>query len=292
MKVAGFSFIRNANKYDYPIVEAIESILPICEEFVIAIGNSDDATLELIQSIKSDKIRIVETIWDDSLHEGGRVLAVETDKAKSFISKDVDWCFYIQGDECVHEKYLDTIKLEMQKYLDDKNVEGLLFDYKHFYGSYDYFAHSRNWYRKEIRVIKNLANISSYKDAQGFRIEGRKLKVKPIKAEIYHYGWVKPPEGYLLKVKDFNKLWHSDEALKENKEFNIESFDFHNAGKLFHFNDSHPAVMQNRIHNKNWKFAFDPTQIKNKQKLKHSVLDFIEKITKYRFFEYKNYTKI
>jgi hypothetical protein len=292
MKVAGFSFIRNAIKYDYPILEAITSILPICDEFVIAVGNSDDTTLELIRSIKSDKIKIVETIWDDSLREGGKVLAIETDKAKSFISKDIDWCFYIQGDECVHEKYLDTVLAEMKKHLANKNVEGLLFDYKHFYGSYDYFAHSRNWYRKEIRVVRNLPTISSYRDAQGFRLNGRKLRVKPIKAEIYHYGWVKPPEGYLLKVKDFNKLWHSDETLKENKEFNIDSFEFHNAGKLFHYNESHPLAMKNRIENKNWKFDFDPTKIKTKQKLKHTFLDYIEKWTKYRFFEYKNYTKI
>jgi hypothetical protein len=30
---------------DYPIVEAIKSILPICDDFVVAVGNSDDDTL-------------------------------------------------------------------------------------------------------------------------------------------------------------------------------------------------------------------------------------------------------
>ncbi len=106
MKVSGFSFIRNAIQYDYPIVEAIQSILPLCDEFVIAVGRSEDQTLSLIQSIQSDKIRIIETVWDDSLREGGRVLAVETDKALAAIAPDSDWAFYIQGDEVVHEKYL------------------------------------------------------------------------------------------------------------------------------------------------------------------------------------------
>ena len=98
MKISGFSFVKNALIYDYPIVEAIESILPLCDEFVVAVGKSDDATLALIQGIKSDKIKIVETVWDESLRQGGRVLAVETDKALSHISADSDWAFYIQGD--------------------------------------------------------------------------------------------------------------------------------------------------------------------------------------------------
>ncbi len=119
MKVSGFTFVKNAIKYDYPIVEAIKSILPICDEVVVAVGESDDKTLELIQGIDKEKIKIIETKWDESLREGGRVLAVETDKAYKEISEDSDWAFYIQGDEVVHEKYLDTIYDSMKKYKDD-----------------------------------------------------------------------------------------------------------------------------------------------------------------------------
>src|SRR6187402_2499334 len=114
MKVAGFTFIRNAVKNDYPIVEAITSILPICDEFIVAVGNSEDATEELIQAIGSPKIKIIHTTWDDTLREGGRVLAVETDKAMDAISSDTDWCFYIQGDEVIHEQYLPAIKSAME----------------------------------------------------------------------------------------------------------------------------------------------------------------------------------
>ena len=102
MKVSGFTFIRNGIKYDYPIVEAIKSILPICDEFIVAVGNSEDDTLKLIQNISNEKIKIIETVWDDSQRENGTVLALETDKAFKNISKDTDWCFYIQGDEVIH----------------------------------------------------------------------------------------------------------------------------------------------------------------------------------------------
>ena len=140
MKVSGFTFIRNAIKYDYPIVEAILSILPICDEFIIAVGNSDDDTLALIQKIDSQKIKIIQTVWDDSLRANGEVLAIETNKAFKAISPDSDWAFYIQGDEIVHEKYLNSIQLTMQRYVFDYEVDGLLFDYKHFYGSYDFIG--------------------------------------------------------------------------------------------------------------------------------------------------------
>src|SRR5687767_13472185 len=104
MKISGFIIIKNAVKNDYPVTEAIRSILPIVDEMIVSIGDSEDDTLSLIQSIASDKIRIVHSVWDPALRKGGEVLAVETNKALQHISPDADWAFYIQADEVVHEK--------------------------------------------------------------------------------------------------------------------------------------------------------------------------------------------
>ncbi|MEN9369358.1 MAG: putative glycosyltransferase [Bacteroidota bacterium] len=289
MKVSGFTFIRNAILYDYPIVEAINSILPICDEFVVAVGQSEDQTIELIQSINSPKIKIIETQWDDSLREGGRVLAVETDKAFAAISKDADWCFYIQGDECVHEKYLPIIKSEMEKCIADKKIEGLLFNYLHFYGSYDFIGTARKWYRNEIRIIRNNPKMSSFRDAQGFRIDNRKLRVKKIAASVYHYGWVKHPEKQQAKAETFNKLWHSDQWVEKNIP-KVNAFDYSLVDGVKRFTGSHPEVMKNRIAAINWEFDFDPT--KKKMKFKHRVAGLIENITGWRIGEYKNYRVI
>ncbi len=287
MKVAGFSFVRNAIKYDYPIIEAITSILPICDEFIVAVGNSEDDTLELIKSIASDKIKIIETIWDDSLREGGQVLAKETDKALRVISSEVDWAFYIQGDEVVHEKYLDEIKNSMLKWKDDKNVDGLLFNYRHFYGSYDYVADAPNWYRKEIRVIRPSQNIYSYKDAQGFRKnENKVLNVKELDAFIYHYGWVKKPRIMQQKQEDFHKLWHDDNWVKKNVPKRHE-FDYSNINSLTAFSETHPKVMNYRLKQSNWKFDFDLSYKNYSCKDRFKLL--IEKLCGYRIGEYKNY---
>lgn len=289
MKVTGFSFIKNALIYDYPIVEAIKSILPICDDFVVAVGKSDDKTLELIQSIDKDKIKIVETVWDDSLREGGRVLAEETNKAFQAIPEDSDWAFYIQGDEVVHEKYLPVIKSTMEKHQNNKEVEGLLFKYLHFYGSYDYIGASPRWYSHEIRVVRNNKSIYSYRDAQGFRIgDNQKLKVKPIDAYVYHYGWVKPPESMQKKQEDFNKLWHDDDWVDKNVAKG-EEFDYSMVDFLQVFKGDHPKVMKERLQSKNWKFDHDISI--NRMSFKNKLKYFLRKYLNINI-GYKNYKKI
>ena len=290
MKVSGFTIIRNAIKYDYPVVESITSVLPMCDEFIVAVGNSEDDTRKLIESIPSSKIKIIDTVWNDELRVGGKVLADETNKAKQAIAPDSDWAFYIQSDEVIHEKYHADILSAMKKWKDNKEVEGLLFKYLHFYGNYEFVGNSRKWYRNEIRIIRNDNNIVSYKDAQGFRtIENVKLNVKEIDACVYHYGWVKPPKAQQEKQKNFNKLWHSDEWMDKNisKE---EEFDYTKIDSLKKFEGSHPAVLAERLQRYNWKFDFDPNNIK--LSMKDRFLLFIEEQIGYRVGEYKNYKLI
>lgn len=290
MKVTGFTIVRNAIKYDYPVVEAITSILPICDEFVVAVGNSEDDTLALIQSINSEKIRIIETIWDDSLRKDGKVLAIETDKALAAVSNDTTWAFYIQSDEIVHEQYHQTIKEAMQRYEHELMVEGLLFKYTHFYGSYKYIADSRKWYRNEIRIIRNTQNVLSYRDAQGFRKkDNTKLKVKAIEAFIYHYGWVKPPNKMTEKIRGLSYFWHSDQELDKQQPAH-RAFDYSGIDSLSLFEGTHPTVIQPRIEKMSWAFDFDIKQ--KKYSLKNLILMKLEKLTGWRIGEYKNYKKI
>lgn len=291
MKVAGFTFIRNAVKNDYAIVEAITSILPICDEFVVAVGKSEDETLQLIQSINSPKIKIIETIWDDTQREGGKTFALETDKALAAVSSDIDWAFYIQGDECVHEKDLPVIRESMEKNLRDQRVDGLLFHYLHFYGSYDYVAISRRWYRREIRVVRPHMGVHSYRDAQGFRLAGRKLKVKLIPATINHYGWVKPPMGINNKVRNFNQFYRDEQWMAENMPTHFE-FDYSNSDRLVPFEGTHPKVMEQRIAAQNWPLQIDAKAIRNKMSIRRKLLQWIEDLSGWRVAEYRNYRLI
>jgi hypothetical protein len=287
LKVSGFTFVRNAITYDYPIVEAIESILPICDEVVVAIGRSEDDTLGLVRSIPSPKVRIVETVWDDALRQGGRVLAVETDKAFRAIAPDSDWAFYIQGDEVLHEQYLPAVRAAMLAHRDDRRVDGLLFDYRHFYGSYDYVGEALRWYRREIRVVRNDPSIYSYRDAQGFRKQpNQKLRVKKTDAVIHHYGWVKHPRSQQGKQNNFGRYWHG-EGWDARPTPATEEYRYSGEEPLRRFEGTHPAVMQRRIAAVNWSFAGDPTRYRfsMKDRLKRTV----ERVTGWRPGEYRNY---
>jgi hypothetical protein len=214
---------------------------------------------------------------------GGRVLALETDKAFAAISADVDWAFYIQGDEVLHERYIPLVKAAMLEFLEDSRVEGLLFNYLHFYGSFDFVGASTDWYRREIRVIRRLDDILSYRDAQGFRRgENRKLKVKLIDAYIYHYGWVRPPATMQLKSNAFTALYVGEKAVQS-----AGDFDYSNIDAVDRFEGTHPAVMLPRIERINWKFDHDVSI--QRFSLKERFKRFVELLTGYRLWEYKNY---
>ncbi|HPR58304.1 MAG TPA: hypothetical protein PK915_08030 [Bacteroidales bacterium] len=287
MKVSGFTIVRNGQKYDYPFTESIRSMLPLCDEVIVAVGNSDDDTLAMVRAINSPKIRILETVWDDSLREGGRILAVETDKAKSAIASDTDWCIYLQADEVFHEKDYPEVRRAMIDNLNDKRVDGLLFDHLNFYGSFDYIADSRRWSYKQIRVIRNDPQINSYRDAMSFKKNGRNLLVKKINATVYHYGWVRTPDAMQKKLETFQKLWHDDEWIEKNVQ-KADEFDYSQIDSLAHFTGTHPQVMLERINRMNWKFDFDPTK-GIKLSLRLRILNWLEKKYGIEIGKFKTY---
>ena len=286
MKIAGFTIIKNAVMNDFPIVEAIRSLLPVVDEMIVLIGDSSDETTALIEAIGDPKIKIHHSVWNKNLRKGGAVLADETNKAFDLISSAHTWAFYIQGDEVVHEKYYPAIRTACEQFASDTAVQGLLFKYKHFYGTYDYVGDSRKWYAHEIRIIRNNKAISAYRDAQGFRIGHQKLPVAAIDASIYHYGWVKSPEQMRKKQKESAAFWN-DDAQMEKIIQSPDFYDFSEFDSLERFTGTHPNVMLDRIERKNWVIDLDVS--KKKLSFKKFVLYYFEKLTGIRPFDFKNY---
>lgn len=287
MKTCGFTIVRNAIQYDYPIVECLRSLLGICDQVVVAVGQSEDDTLSLVRSIKDPKLHIIETEWDLSLRTGGRLLAVETNKAFDTIPNEYDWVFYLQADEVLHEKDYPIIRQAMQQYLDQPKIEGLLFKYYHFYGSYEWIAQSRRWYRHEIRIIRNDKRIRSWRDAQGFRKDGRKLWVKAIDAHIYHYGWVRSPELMMNKVINFRKLYSTEEQDLEQNSAHKRTYQYSVDDILIPFHQSHPGVMQERLKKIDWNYLYDRNKARIGFKLR--FFDLLARYLKLYPFEYRNY---
>jgi glycosyltransferase involved in cell wall biosynthesis len=284
MRVAGFTFIRNGVTYDYPFIESLRSLLPLCDDVVVAVGASKDDTRDRILALGDSRIRLTDTVWDDSLRSGGRILAQQTNIALAQVR--ADWAIYLQGDEILHEADYVAIREAMKQHSANPEIEGLLFRYVHFFGSYEYIGDSRRWYRKEVRIVRPGIGVESWGDAQGFRINGRKLRVKEIPATVYHYGWVKPPEIQQRKQRNFNKYWHSDEWVSGHVSESPE-YDYANGGRLKRFDDSHPSVMHERVALQNWKFHYRPEMLQ--QSMRERMLDWIERQTGRRIGEYRNY---
>ena len=229
-------------------------------------------------------------MWDANLREGGTILAAETNKALALINPAATWALYIQADELMHEQDYDNIKIACAEYAENNKVDGLLFNYLHFYGNYNYLGTSRAWYMHEVRIIRPRKDISSYRDAQGFRRGEDKINVKAIDAYIYHYGWVKTPKQMLQKNRDVARYWNKEtnahqEAIKENDYFNYDDFE-----SLKIYEASHPAAMSQRIANHNLTTIFDVT--KKNLSAKENFLLWVESLIGRRPFTFTNYKRI
>ena len=293
MTISGFSFVRNASIFDFPFVESIGSLLPLCDQVVIAVGEGSDDP-DKIRAIDSGKIEVIETVWDDALREGGRVYAQQTDIALAGCRGD--WCIYLQADEVLHEDDYQRIRDDIARADPDPSIDALLFRYLHFYGSYDYIGQGRQWYRREIRAIRNTGNVISWGDAQGFRKRtpdggNELLRARQTESRIFHYGWVKPPDIQQRKQRAAQHFWHDDEWIARNIP-EEDWFDYSSAFELVRYTGGHPAVMTGRIEAaKTWTDRFDAGRLRRKPFLVR-VTDWIERMTGWRIGEYRNFIEI
>lgn len=286
MKISGFTVIKNGVLMGYPVLQSIRSILPVVDEMVIGVGKSEDGTKELIQSLGDPKIRIFDSFWDPTKTKGGLMLSEKTNEALDQCQND--WCFYVQADEVLHEEDLPKVRAAVEKYDSNREIQGLLFDYIHFYGSYSTIATSRKWYRKEVRMVRKSTGIRSHNDAQGFRVHGEKPVVAPVDARIFHYGWVKPPKMMGQKSKLLDRWWHGD---KRDKDY--DNFEYAKQYGLRNYTGSHPQVMKDLVAAQDWKF--DPSRRLSDWTSKDLNLlasDMFERTFGHRIGEYKNYRLI
>ena len=240
MRVSGFTIVRNAVKLQYPVKQSIASILPVCDEFIVNVGDSDDGTLELIKSIGSPKIKIVQTVWDMGQKE--QVLSLQTNIALGHCTGD--WAFYLQTDEVIHEADLPKLKQCMERCLGDPSVDALRFRWFHFYGSHFRYRIDKGWYQKQDRIIRNNGTVESFGDAFSFRRkDGKDLRTKNTGCFVYHYGWVFTEEVMAKRRLNHGALWAvpAEEQQKRQK---------HTFGDLERFPvyfGSHPAVMKDLV---------------------------------------------
>ncbi|HUK66395.1 MAG TPA: hypothetical protein VLV17_06165 [Anaeromyxobacteraceae bacterium] len=294
MKVSGFTFVRDAVKLHYPVVPAIRSLLPLVDEMVVNVGVSNDGTLELVRAIGDPRLVVFESRWDETALERGKVLAQQTDLALARCRGEV--CLYVQADEAYHEEDYPAVRRALDRLADDGRLDGLLFDFVHFYGSFHTVGQGRRWYRCEVRAVKNGVGVCSYKDAQGFRLrEGgaaaarparlRKLKVVASEARIFHYGWARPPALQGKRLAEFERLYAGESARERRRRL---GFEYDPEVKVRPFTGSHPGPMQSWVEEGD--LLFEPRLRRVRMRnLREDLLDLFEEATGVRLGEYRNY---
>ena len=266
MKISGFTFIKNGHILGYPFLESIKSILPIVDEFVINVGESEDDTLEMIKSINNKKIRIIKSEWNNQMTDRGYVYGQQ--KMIAQFNCTGDWAFYIEGDEIYHEKDLDQIKKSMLINLNDSNVEALVVDFIHFYGNSNSVLNSPGWYRSEARIIKN--SVRSYAPDGLFWLvldsnkKGRYPRAKKTGVSCYHYGWVRSEDQMNLKSNKIQKYWGAEPVKIDYSQIDQSI--------IAKFRGTHPKIVQAWLPKAGGLYLADPKYKSSIKQKKHQIL--------------------
>ena len=278
VSISGFTFIRNGVDLGFPFEASIRSLLPLVDEFVVAVGAGLDDTLARVRAIGDPKIRIVETFWNERMADRGFVYAQQ--KMIAQYSCTGDWAFYLEGDEVVHEQDLTVIRASIEKHHSNPSVEALVFDYHHFYGSPDWVSISPGWYRRECRLIRN--TIRSYApDGQYWLVttdhkKGRNPQAALANAHIYHYGWIRRNEDMQKKLDQVSKYWATAATQVHYSKFDRRA--------LSAFTGSHPAIVKQWLANEAEQvLRLDPDYTPTKKEDKYHLMRKIETLTGFDF---------
>ncbi len=276
MKISFFTFLRNGVKLGYPFIESIRSALPLADEFIIALGPSDqdenDATRTAIEGLRESKIKLLPVLWNENMVTAGFVYGQQKMLAQSQCNGD--WAFYLEADEVLHENDLESIRYSMQRHLYNKNVEALVFDYVHFFGSPLYQAISPGWYRRAPRVIRNSVRAVACDglfwnvviDNQNMRWPRAALA----NAKIYHYGHVRPLDSMNRKQEAVERYWSKLPRLLSRYQIDPEA--------LAPFTGEHPEVMRSWLNSKaDYDFSPDLTYSPTARDKRHRLGMHIEK---------------
>ncbi len=271
--ISGFTFLRNGVKLGFPFEQSVRSLLPLVDEFVIAVGQGEDATRARLLAIGDPKIRLIDTVWNERMAERGFVYAQQ--KMIAQYACTGDWAFYLEGDEVLHESELNAIRASVDRHHANPGVEALVFDYLHFYGSPHWVAVSPAWYRRECRLIRN--TIRTYAPDGQFWVvmdrhrRGRHPRAALADAHIYHYGHVRRTEYMQAKMDQVSKYWsHGAPTVRYG---NID------AQSLKPYAGSHPAVMKEWLATEaEHHFAPDPAHVLTSRERKHRLSMKVERL--------------
>jgi len=163
IKISGIQTISNAVSLGYSFIEAVLSVLPIVDEFLINDGGSSDETpfyLKKLQKTFPGKIKLFNKPYYrcDFWQTIDECVNYLIEQAKG------DWILEALGDEIWHEKSI----LEVKKTIEKASKQG--------YNSIRMIAHWCNFQQidpyeyRNVRIVRKIDNLKSYDCGDDFHI--------------------------------------------------------------------------------------------------------------------------
>jgi len=242
----------NALFWQSTIEQTIRQAALFSDEIIIVNSiNSTDGTQNLLNILKKEYPNIIKlhTYEEDYSNKWNTITEKKTFALKHCTK---DYCILQDDDECIHEKYINTIRQLPIQY-----PEALAFRFNtiHFYRSYNHYQTDQGWYQKKIYMVKNIESIkhgavNTDLDNHVILQDNETDKYIPLDSlsnkfvvntnvTSYHYGWSRNDAILLMKKYVQDETWHGKEYWK-NHEF---PFKFDNPDNLPEFKDTHPKYM-------------------------------------------------
>ena len=251
-KISVYTYLKNGEKFDYPFLESILSVIEVCDECIVCCASdSEDQTWLYLQRLEKmfPKIRLLPSeLWKEKNLVDGAVIRLAAEEAMSYCTGD--WLWHLQADEVYTRADARTLR-ELVNTYHRQAVDGFIFNVLHFYAGYDQQITAQaaeiGWYQKCIRLIRAGAG---HHIGDAWTIVMSDLKPStaiPVDVTIYHYGHVRDKEAMRTKATYMETLYH---ALPDTYEFCPEGkFEYSQVPQKYlkPFLTPHPETMQLRI---------------------------------------------
>lgn len=245
--VSGLTIIRNGVRLNYPFIEAIRSALPICDEYIVVAGDSDDETLERLAELKDDRVKVIHTEWSPRVTPRKCLLAQQTNIGLGFCRGA--WCLYLQGNEVLHERALPRLRNLMETHERDDSIEAMLLERLTFWSDYrHYLAVYPRRFKYTARIIRPNIGTYSIRDGMSFAVfdnfstRGRYPRAIDTGADLYRYDYVHSVEQQARKFAD--AVHRSGTSVKADENY---FYEYYPRQFIARFTDSHPEVMAQRV---------------------------------------------
>jgi len=243
-------------KYDYPLYEAVHSLLPVVDRYFICECYSNDGTYAEVMKWAGGEPKIVL-----KRHPWGDHYTIQQEIANCLLRLvgNGDWCFKLDADEVIHEDSWELFRA-LPGILQEQGKVGARFHYTHFVGNYD--TEFDFMYRRVRRFMQHGHGWTWDGDACQLTTTGlgngeMDAQFADVDVEIYHYGKVHAPGVALHKEQDFQALYTDigfpDPRLAQMREA-IGEMDYYylfeeaiKRGEFREFTGTHPAIMAGRI---------------------------------------------